>query len=318
MNRRAFERLNAERDERSLSRFANPRNAAAGSLRVLEPSITASRRLDYYTYFLQVDGAPALPRHWESLQKLDPYGLQGEFPSQVMPRHRRGSGVLLRMGSQARAAAVRDRRRGGEGGFHRAAAAAWVHGEGAALGHRLQVSGAPGADHGGKHRGAGGPYRGAHAGGASDAGGGQRRHRVARHAAQRRRNRAPGLADRRHGGDRTQRRRDPQGGARAFTQGSYRKPFRMPQHLPGVRRQDRARGRRGRLPVHQYELSGAPEGIHPALRRARRNEHRRPGRRAGGSVGGPRPGAERGRYLRADHGAVGVARAHGQRSRPAM
>jgi DNA ligase (NAD+) len=41
--------LNAERDERGLSRFANPRNAAAGSLRVLEPSITASRRLDYFT-----------------------------------------------------------------------------------------------------------------------------------------------------------------------------------------------------------------------------------------------------------------------------
>ena len=70
MNRRAFERLNAERDERGLSRFANPRNAAAGSLRVLEPSVTASRRLDYYTYFLQVDGAPAMPRHWESLEEM--------------------------------------------------------------------------------------------------------------------------------------------------------------------------------------------------------------------------------------------------------
>src|SRR5215472_8858787 len=41
LNRRAFERLNAERDEKGLSRFANPRNAAAGSLRVLEPQITA-------------------------------------------------------------------------------------------------------------------------------------------------------------------------------------------------------------------------------------------------------------------------------------
>jgi DNA ligase (NAD+) len=70
MNRRAFERLNAERDERGLSRFANPRNAAAGSLRVLEPAVTASRRLDYYTYFLYVDGAPACPRHWESLEEL--------------------------------------------------------------------------------------------------------------------------------------------------------------------------------------------------------------------------------------------------------
>ncbi|HUI54765.1 MAG TPA: NAD-dependent DNA ligase LigA [Bryobacteraceae bacterium] len=70
MNRRAFERLNAERDEKGLSRFANPRNAAAGSLRVLEPQITASRRLDYYTYFLLSDGRPALPSHWASLNEL--------------------------------------------------------------------------------------------------------------------------------------------------------------------------------------------------------------------------------------------------------
>jgi len=63
MNRRAFERLNAERDQQELSRFANPRNAAAGSLRVLEPRITASRRLDYYTYFLITGGRFALPSH---------------------------------------------------------------------------------------------------------------------------------------------------------------------------------------------------------------------------------------------------------------
>jgi DNA ligase (NAD+) len=76
MNRRAFEHLNADREERGLSRFANPRNAAAGSLRVLEPAITASRRLDYYTYFLYVDGAPAFPRHWESLDELARMGFR--------------------------------------------------------------------------------------------------------------------------------------------------------------------------------------------------------------------------------------------------
>src|SRR6202161_1765338 len=52
MNRRAFERLNADREERGLARFANPRNAAAGSLRLLEPAVTASRRLDFYAEFL--------------------------------------------------------------------------------------------------------------------------------------------------------------------------------------------------------------------------------------------------------------------------
>jgi DNA ligase (NAD+) len=76
MNRRAFERLNAERDERGLSRFANPRNAAAGSLRVLEPQVTASRRLEYYTYFLLSGGKPAFESHWESLEQLAHMGFK--------------------------------------------------------------------------------------------------------------------------------------------------------------------------------------------------------------------------------------------------
>ncbi len=76
MNRRAFERLNAERDDRGLSRFANPRNAAAGSLRVLEPQITASRRLDYYTYFLLVDGRPACDSQWSALEWLHRMGFK--------------------------------------------------------------------------------------------------------------------------------------------------------------------------------------------------------------------------------------------------
>jgi DNA ligase (NAD+) len=76
MLRRAFERLNQDRDERGLSRFANPRNAAAGSLRVLDPSITASRRLEFYTYFLLVDGRPYYPSHWESLDTLHKMGFK--------------------------------------------------------------------------------------------------------------------------------------------------------------------------------------------------------------------------------------------------
>ena len=76
MNRRAFERLNAERDDKGLSRFANPRNAAAGSLRVLEPQITASRRLEYFTYFLLVDGEAAFESHWKSLEELRHMGFK--------------------------------------------------------------------------------------------------------------------------------------------------------------------------------------------------------------------------------------------------
>ncbi len=76
LNRRAFERLNAERDEKALPRFANPRNAAAGSLRMLEPQVTASRRLDYYTYFLLADGQPIYDSHWASLDELARMGFK--------------------------------------------------------------------------------------------------------------------------------------------------------------------------------------------------------------------------------------------------
>src|SRR5208283_2015784 len=76
MNRRAFERLNAERDANGQARFANPRNAAAGSLRVLEPRVTASRRLDFYPYFLLVEGEPALGSQSEALEALERLGFK--------------------------------------------------------------------------------------------------------------------------------------------------------------------------------------------------------------------------------------------------
>src|SRR5438552_1710583 len=76
MNRRAFDQLNASRDAQGLSRFANPRNAAAGSLRVLDPSITASRRLDFYAYFLLENGSPRHATQWESLDALAGMGFK--------------------------------------------------------------------------------------------------------------------------------------------------------------------------------------------------------------------------------------------------
>jgi DNA ligase (NAD+) len=52
----AFLRLNEEREREGLPPAVNPRNAAAGTLRTLEPSIVANRRLDFYAYFLLVEG----------------------------------------------------------------------------------------------------------------------------------------------------------------------------------------------------------------------------------------------------------------------
>src|SRR5579884_1357768 len=76
MTRRAFERLNEGRANNQEPLFANPRNAAAGALRALEPSLTASRQLDYYTYFLLVDGQYAYESHWESLDALQAMGFK--------------------------------------------------------------------------------------------------------------------------------------------------------------------------------------------------------------------------------------------------
>jgi DNA ligase (NAD+) len=76
MNSKGFEKLNAEREAQGLPRFANPRNAAAGSLRVLEPTITASRPLDFYSYLFLVNGATAFESHWASLEALNEMGFK--------------------------------------------------------------------------------------------------------------------------------------------------------------------------------------------------------------------------------------------------
>jgi DNA ligase (NAD+) len=87
MPRRSFEKLNAERERQELSLFANPRNAAAGALRALEPSVTASRRLEYFAYFLLVDGRFHFDSHWESLESLANMGFK------VNPRRKKCSGL---------------------------------------------------------------------------------------------------------------------------------------------------------------------------------------------------------------------------------
>ncbi len=74
MPRRAFMRLNEERAERGESEFANPRNAAAGSLRQLDPQVTASRSLSFFAYYLVGEGAQA--KHSESLAALAHYGFK--------------------------------------------------------------------------------------------------------------------------------------------------------------------------------------------------------------------------------------------------
>lgn len=77
----AFERMNEDREAQNLSKFANPRNAAAGTIRVLEPNIVAQRRLDFYAYFLLVNGKYFPEKHSYALKALHALGFK------VNPNH---------------------------------------------------------------------------------------------------------------------------------------------------------------------------------------------------------------------------------------
>lgn len=84
MPRDAFERMNAELAARGERTFANPRNAAAGSLRQLDPRVTASRPLSLWAYqVVLVEGGEVLRSQWEALEYLRQMG----FP--VNPHNQR-------------------------------------------------------------------------------------------------------------------------------------------------------------------------------------------------------------------------------------
>src|ERR1700752_4550263 len=64
----AFKKLNEERERNGLATFANPRNFTAGTVRQLDASITAQRRLDFFPYILLSNGRTYFDRHWETLE----------------------------------------------------------------------------------------------------------------------------------------------------------------------------------------------------------------------------------------------------------
>jgi DNA ligase (NAD+) len=86
--REGFRKLNREREGAGLPLFANPRNAAAGSVRQLDPRITAQRPLDIYTYMLgYAEGKPTPPTHWETMAYLGSLGFK------VNPHNRLLNGI---------------------------------------------------------------------------------------------------------------------------------------------------------------------------------------------------------------------------------
>ncbi|MEX1335971.1 MAG: NAD-dependent DNA ligase LigA [Candidatus Limnocylindrales bacterium] len=81
MPKAEFARINAEREEAGLPLYANPRNSGAGSLRQLDPSVTAARRLALWCYILLEEDGPAGATQSAALKRLETLG----FP--VQPDH---------------------------------------------------------------------------------------------------------------------------------------------------------------------------------------------------------------------------------------
>ena len=73
---KAFAKLNEQQEELGGKRFANPRNAAAGSVRVLDARITASRQLDFFGYYLLAGGRTPFARHSDELEAISALGFK--------------------------------------------------------------------------------------------------------------------------------------------------------------------------------------------------------------------------------------------------
>jgi DNA ligase (NAD+) len=72
----SFKKINEERERNGLPTFANPRNFTAGTVRQLDPNVTAERRMDYFPYILLQNGRTYFDRHLKTLTALDAAGFK--------------------------------------------------------------------------------------------------------------------------------------------------------------------------------------------------------------------------------------------------
>jgi DNA ligase (NAD+) len=78
----SFKKINEERERNGLPTFANPRNFTAGTVRQLDPNVTAERRMDYFPYILLQNGRTYFDHHSKTLAALDSAGFK------VNPNHK--------------------------------------------------------------------------------------------------------------------------------------------------------------------------------------------------------------------------------------
>jgi len=133
----AFAKLNEERAARGEPTYANPRNTAAGSIRQLDPKLTASRPLSMWCYSVGALEGLSFTSHNESLEWLREHGFRVNADGQVHNEVDAVAGGVPRLGGASRQARLRDRRRGGEGRSLSTAIDPGRDGEVPALGHGL-------------------------------------------------------------------------------------------------------------------------------------------------------------------------------------
>ena len=201
MTKAGFEKINAERKSAGEEMFANPRNAAAGSLKQLDPKIVAKRPLDIILYGV---GAPAsgtarlgmLLEHAGSetgapqsqtdlLDFLKSLGFKTPERTWFCKSEDELIAAIAELDTGPQKIRLRNRRRGHQAEFVRATAPRRRHGQGAALGHRLQIRAGTGRDEAQRHHHPGRPHRRAHARGRTRTRFSRRQHHQPRHAAQR-------------------------------------------------------------------------------------------------------------------------------------
>ena len=296
-----FAALNERRAEQGLSTFMNPRNSAAGTIRQLDPRLSAERPLSFWAYQIGVTDGISFDSHWEALEWLRAHRFPVHPDVRKLDTEDRGRRPVPLVGAASRLAGFRDRRGRRQGQLGRAAAPARGRRARSALGDRLEVP----ADDGGHEaeldrleprqirRPA--PVRDARArpGGRGDD--------QARHPAQRGGPRTQGHPCRR-GRDRAARgRRDPAGAVAGTARRRAHRPpaaVEAARALSGVRHADRQARGLGLHALPEPRLRRPPLAVAQALRG--RDGHRWPRREAGRPVHAPRVGPHRGRLLPAD------------------
>jgi len=95
-----FRKINEEREEREEPLFANPRNAAAGSLRQLDPKIAAERKMDIFVFNIQKIEGQAINNHVDGLKYLKKLGFKTILNETVFPDIKSAFARVLEIGEE--------------------------------------------------------------------------------------------------------------------------------------------------------------------------------------------------------------------------